>query len=695
MTKRALQPTDMFALRSVGHAQVCPQGKLIAYVVKRTDEEEDKTFTDLHLYNTETKCHRRLTNSGKDHSPYFCPQSKRLAFISTRSGQNQIWILPLDGGEAWHLPTDQNVSGPLLWTPDGHNIIYTAQVFSKEPHWQPYPGAPNYDKERLIKLAQETNGKTDNKQEDKKRNKVKVIVDFKYRRDGVGYFGHVKHHVFITPVPHHPPDDGLISRAIQITEGDYNHYAPALSPQGDYVIVSARRTPTADLDGKQDLWLFSIDGKVKHLLYNALGNTGQSLWSPCGNYVAFTGDDNAYGLSTTTHLSLLPIREAMTSLKSEEHIKPLSHQHALPLTSSMDRPVGAYGGTDLRFSGTSYMFWHHQELYFLMSDAGIAGIYKANLKGDVTPVNNQERSITSLHGVGGLMVYSASNPTCPEELYFYNGQEHLLTQLNTTFIKGIRVGQCEHTPYTSDDGQQVDGWIVYPSIYDSNKRYPLALLIHGGPHGAYGPSFMFMAQLLCSQGYLVLYTNPRGSETYGQRFAACIDKNWGDRDYADVMAGVDMVIGRGLVDETKMFAFGWSYGGYLSCWISTQTSRFKALCAGASVTNLLSDYGTSDITLSDEWEYGGQPWRDEVHLLAHSPLKHVEKVASPLLLLHGENDLRCPISQSEEFYIALKRLGKEAVMVRYPDEFHGPKRPVHILDRYERILAWFNYHRDN
>ena len=219
-------------------------------------------------------------------------------------------------------------------------------------------------------------------------------------------------------------------------------------------------------------------------------------------------------------------------------------------------------------------------------------------------------------------------------------------------------------------------------------------MIHGGPHGWYGPQFMPQAQQFAGRGYVVLLTNPRGSESYGQEFSCIIDKNWGDRDYADVMSGVAYVLDRGIVDKDNMFVYGWSYGGYLTCWVVTQTGRFKAACAGASVTNLLSDYGTSDITLADEWEYGGQPWRDSEHLLKHSPLSYAEDVTTPILLMHGENDMRVPIGQTEEFYVALKRMGKPAVMVRYPGEFHGPRRPLHRVDLAERLLAWFDYHKN-
>ena len=202
------------------------------------------------------------------------------------------------------------------------------------------------------------------------------------------------------------------------------------------------------------------------------------------------------------------------------------------------------------------------------------------------------------------------------------------------------------------------------------------------------------AQIFAAQGYVVLYTNPRGSTTYGQDFTCAIDKNWGVVDYLDIMRGVDEVIDRDLADPERLFVHGWSFGGYMTCWLVTQTNRFRAACGGAIVANMLSGYGTSDIIWSDEYEYGGQPWKDYVHLIERSPIGHVHKVETPIMLLHGEDDLRCPIGQSEEFYASLRRLGKDAVMIRYPGEYHGLRRPLHRVDRYERLLAWFNHYQE-
>ncbi|MGE5654072.1 MAG: alpha/beta hydrolase family protein, partial [Bacillota bacterium] len=375
---------------------------------------------------------------------------------------------------------------------------------------------------------------------------------------------------------------------------------------------------------------------------------------------------------------------------------PYTMVDAINVTRPFDRPVGCYAGAELRLSAGTSMFWQDERLYFLMSDRGASGVYLSDAHGYVMPVvADLNRSISSLHGGHDKLLYTASTPDQPEELYIRCGEtEKALVRLNDALMAEVELGRWEKITYPSDDGQPVDGWILYPVGYEAGKQYPLALIIHGGPHGAYGPSFMFNAHLFASNGYAVLYTNPRGSQTYGQHFACCIDKNWGDRDYADIMAGVDAVLAEGLADPARLFVYGWSYGGYMTSWIVTQTKRFKAACAGAPVVDMNSDYGTADITWSNEHEYGGRPWVEAEHLLKHSPLSYAGQVETPLLLLHGEGDLRCPIIQSEEFYMALKRQGKTVYMVRYPGEYHGPRRHLHRLDRYQRILAWFDHYNN-
>ncbi len=694
MEKRALHPEDLYRLKTVGEADVSPDGQYVVYVVKTVDEEQDQESTDLYLLDLESRGSKRLTGSGKDHTPRFSPDGKRVAFVSSRSGKAQIWVLSLAGGEAWRLPTEESVSGAPCWFPDGRQIAYQANVFPHAADWIPYPGAPEGDGARLAALAQQTSDQVT--KEGKKQNLVKVITRLRYRGDGVGYYGQQRRHVFVAPVPVEASFAELIPAGKQVTDGDYDFGAPTVSPDGRYLVSSVRQTSTADYELCGDLWLFELASGQSHQLYQGPGPVSQPLWSPAGEIISFVGHDNAHNVSTTNDLWLLPVGNWLQQIERGEQPEPLTCDVARNVTKQLDRAVGAHAGSELRHGGAT-AFWAGERLFFVLSDQGAGGIYSVDVHGQLLSVlRDPNQSVTSIAGNGRVLVYVSSQPDRPEELFLWQQDEgQPLTQVNAEFLQGISLGRWERIGYQSSDGQAIDGWVIYPVDYQVGQRYPLLLLVHGGPHGAYGPAFMFAGQIFAGQGYLVLFTNPRGSTTYGQDFTRAIDKNWGVVDYADINAGVDHVIARGLADPAQLFIHGWSFGGYMTCWMISQTDRFRAACGGASVTNLLSDYGTTDILWADEWEYGGQPWQDYVHLLQHSPLGHAPGVQTPILLLHGESDLRVPVSQSEEFYIALRRLGKTAVMVRYPGEYHGLRRPLHRVDRYRRLLAWFEHYRRN
>ncbi|WP_280770850.1 S9 family peptidase [Salipaludibacillus daqingensis] len=683
--KRKMEVEDFVRIKSIASPSIAPRGNKVAYVVSRVDKEKDKSQSNLYLYDYNLGKTKQLTFSGEDSAPSFSPDGKKIAFISSRTEKSQIWILSLEGGEAWCLKTKEAVSPPLHWTPHCNEIVYCSEVFSHEKdQWTPYQGAPENDGKRLKELADNVHKEKNKEDEkDKKENKVKVITRFSYRFDRHGYYGDRRNHVFITPVMEEPELDRK-PQGKQLSKKDYDYTDPILSPDGKYVVCSSRHSERADLEDKSDLWLIEVDTGKEHLLYDAPGPTSSPNWSPCGKYLCFSGHDQRVGASTSTDLWLLNVSLFLSQIQNNQETTPLLPSDASNITRRFDRPIAGSGG------------WQKDKFIFLVADKGANNVYEVDpLSLFAQPVLKIEnRSLSTLAVDDDLLVYTFTTPTKSQELYLWDGEEKQITNINNDFLKETLICDSEKIIYESNDGKAIDGWVVYPQKFDKTKQYPLILLIHGGPHAAYGPTFMFDAQLFANEGYIVLYTNPRGSETYGQDFASCIDKKWGDLDYKDVMAGVDTLVEKGFIDTSKMFVHGWSYGGYMSCWISTQTDRFKAICAGASVTNLLSGYGTSDITLADEYEYGGTPWKDSSHLINHSPLGHVDKVNTPMMLMHGENDLRVAIAQTEEFFVALKRIEKEAIMIRYPDEFHGLSRPSHQLDRFERLVSWFNYHRD-
>jgi dipeptidyl aminopeptidase/acylaminoacyl peptidase len=272
-----------------------------------------------------------------------------------------------------------------------------------------------------------------------------------------------------------------------------------------------------------------------------------------------------------------------------------------------------------------------------------------------------------------------------------------ITTLNSALLSGRYIAEPERVEFAGADGWTIEGWLLKPRDFDPAKRWPLVLEIHGGPHGAYGHAFFHEFQVLAGRGYAVLYLNPRGSHAYGDAFVRACVGDWGGKDYLDLMAGVDHALGLGWVDRDRLYVTGGSYGGFMTNWIVGHTDRFKAAAAQRSISNNISAFGTSDIGWHFwQFEMGdATPWRDEHKLVERSPLTYVEQVKTPLLILHAEKDYRCPIEQAEQFFVALKLLGKEAVFVRYQDDSHELTRggkPRNRIDHARRIADWFDGH---
>jgi acylaminoacyl-peptidase len=373
----------------------------------------------------------------------------------------------------------------------------------------------------------------------------------------------------------------------------------------------------------------------------------------------------------------------------------------------MDRPVGNFVSCDMSYIGEDVPFaWiDDNSLFLLVCDKGATGLYEAifnqdSEKYEVTSLwSDPLKNALALRVGGGRTILQIGSSSKTDSLCLLNCDENGWS-LSTLFesnlwLDEIDLGNCERFVCKGDEGWDIDGWLIYPSGYERGKRYPTVLFIHGGPHGVYGSSFMFQCQIFASSGYAVVYANPRGSQSYGQDFAYACVGDWGGSDFKDIMAAVDHVVDMGIADPNRLFVTGWSYGGFMTSWTVTQTDRFRAAIAGAIISDRYSMYGTTDIPLFMEHHCAGLPWDIRDKYFERSAIAYVENVKTPIMFIHGEGDLRCPISQSEEFYLSLKRLHKTAVMVRYPGEFHGFTKPSHKFDRFERMLAWFDYYAEN
>lgn len=708
-----LKPEDLYKFRNVGDAQVSPDGSKVLFTVSQADKKSDKNLTNIWVFDVSSKEGTRLTSSGKDRFSRWSPDGKRIAFVSERSGKAQVWIMEVGGGEPWHLQTEQAVKGAPVWSPDGKFIAFTSRAFVKNDDWVPYPGAPEWDKKRAESQAEKAlagKSKRYEKHEDNEKRSVsdvKVITRLKYRFDGIGYLGDLTTHVFIVAVPGLPPESGEVKGAVRrLTKGDYDHEELAYSPDGKYLLVAALRRQDADYLQKQDLWLVeAATGKTVWLM-DGVGPCRGAAWAPNGERIAFVGHDNSHRGSTTEALWVLEVGEFIKELETREVIsgpKPLSMKDAVNLTGEFDRPLGNRVSSDMRYDASVRPFlWECQSIItFLACDKGATGVFQVSLDKPGPEIkaiwHDPGQNVAAISKTGGTFVLQKGSPTEPDNLYLFDGTREsgeqlcVMTDFNG-WLGQISLGRCEKFTYKGDKDWDIDGWMLYPPGYQEGERRPTVLFIHGGPHGVYGAAFRFEHQVFASKGYAVLYTNPRGSQSYGQEFACACVRDWGGSDFKDIMAGVDYAVSLGVADPSKLFVTGWSYGGYMTSWTVTQTSRFKAAIAGAIVSNRYSMWGTSDIPFFGENHWGGLPWEAHEEYFERAPISFVTRVETPVMFIHGEGDLRCPVSQSEEFYLSLRRLGKTAVLVRYPDQFHVFSRPYHKFDRYERMLSWFDYY---
>ncbi len=702
-----LKPEDLMRFKSPGDAQLSPDGSLVAYSLSVPDKKSDKALTSLWMVSSKGGNPKKLTQSGKDRHLRWSNDGKRIAFISDRSGKSQIWVMDVDGGEGWHLPTEQAVRS-IAWSPDGRSIAFTSKEFAKADDWIPYPGAPEKDRERALSQARQAleGPKPGNStsEDPPKVSDIKVITRFKYRADGVGYLGDLRNHVFLVPVPYEPPETDEVQKARRITNGDFDHDSLAWSPDGKYLVFVALRREDADYFQKHDLWLVDVESGRLVRVYSGDGPANNPSFSPDGAKIAFAGHDGSCGGSTLPGLWAIDVKKFLEDLEGQpchQSPAPLSQRDARCLTKKLDRPLGAGSGSDVRYGSAPPFKWENDDtLLFLIARGGAGSLYRARVAQGGSQAEPAEiwgedaRNLVAFDYGAGRFVFQVGSPNETEDLFSFIEGDTSLTRLthSNKWLDDFSLGRTERIAFKGAQGWDIEGFLTYPVDYQASHKYPLVLSIHGGPAGAYGPNFIHQWQTLAAKGFAVLGINPRGSTSYSQEFTKAVVGDWGGQDYLDLMAGVDEVIARGIADPHNLFVTGWSYGGYMTSWAVTQTDRFKAAVGGAIISNRYSMYSTEDIVLTGEHHFDGNPWDNGDKLLSRSAISYVKNVTTPFMVLHGEMDVRCPTSQGEEFYTALKRLGKEAVFVRYPGEYHGLARLTHKIDRVERIVAWFEHY---
>ncbi len=645
-------PEDLYRFRWIDHVRLSPDGERVAYQLGWADAEARQNRSRVVVRRLlEPEPVDATAGPRRDHSPEWSPDGRRVAFVSRRGPVDQLFVLdmtrPGDARQLTALP--EGASSPA-WSRDGSQIAFIGTVLGDPDSIVDDPRPPeSRDQLRRAPVA-------------------RIARRLDYKHDGQGFVDGRYHHLFVVPA-----DGGDVT---QLTSGAWDVAGFDWSPDGTKLVVAGNSEPNADLQRALNLYVVDLTGKRSKLVGGFY--LASPKWSPRGDMIAFIAPN---GLDA--------------GLLERLWIVPSGGGDQRCLSIGLDQAVSDSIITDMRAGHATRMVWSADgdRIYFPTSGPGASSVYSCDLEGDVRPEVSGQRRIYDFDVASGVIAFCASDTTNPGELHmFTQGAEARVTDLNP-WLRDRYVAQPERESFTAPDGWVVEGWMLKPVDFDPNRTYPLVLEIHGGPHGQYGWAFMHEFQILAGMGYLVLYLNPRGSDGYGEHFRRQVVRDWGGKDYIDLMTALDRAIERsGSVDVSRMGVGGGSYGGYMTNWVIGQTNRFSAAVAMRPISNLVSEYAQHDIVLWGALELGPPPYPDLDELWRRSPIRYVQNMQTPLLLSCGEMDLRCAISQSEELFGAMRVLGKTVEMVRFPEESHDLSRngrPDRRVERLARIAGWF------
>jgi dipeptidyl aminopeptidase/acylaminoacyl peptidase len=658
--RRSMTAEDIYQLRFVSDPQISPDGTQVAYVAAWVDPDDRTRYrSQLMLASFDGSRPPRLLTNGnhRDLAPRWSPDNCTLAFVSNRDKDTpQLFVLSLDGGEPRQLTSLKRGAGTPVWAPDGQRIAFAARVDIPE-------------------IASQE-GQSDEKG---RPPRVKIITRVHHKADGEGLLEAVRTHLFVLNVDEAKPR--------QITDGDWDDADATWSPDSSLVAFTSNRERDRDLSMLNDVWIVPSAGGRARRLTRHRGQAATPTFSPDGTRVAYLGHERGWTYGANTELLLVPVEGGDSVSLSEGTDEELGNA---ALSDARD----PFAAAPPRFSADG------QSVLALVSRGGDVLVERFAVSGG-TPqaVFGREASEVAAFSVsrdGQRLAAIVSDPTHPYEVVaFENGQERALSSENKALLDGLELAPAEPLHFTSTDGTTVHGWIVKPIGFKKGKKWPLVLEVHGGPETMYGNSFMHEFQLLAARGYAVLYTNPRGSKGYGEAFTSRIFADWGNQDAADCLAAVEHASKWKWVDTSRLGVTGGSYGGFMTTWLIGHTQRFKAAVSQRGCYNFASFYGTSDIgPWFGDYILGGPVYERFALYAERSPLTYAPQMRTPLLLIHSESDLRCPIEQAEQLFVQLRRIGKTTVdMIRFPEESHNLSRsgrPDRRVERLQRIVGWFD-----
>jgi acylaminoacyl-peptidase len=657
--KTPLRLEDVFQLEYAADPQIAPDGKRVVYARHFLDVRKDRERSNLWIIDADGGNHQALTTGNhSDHSPRWSRDGKRLVYVSDRDGSPQVYCLWVDTGRTARLTKLTAAPAGPDWSPDGKHIAFLMHVPRKEKPFIDLPGKPAGAEWAAP---------------------PRVIRTVLYRFDGRGYLKEGHTHAFVVPATGGTPRQ-LTRAPLDLGPGIATG-GLAWTPDSKSLLVSAMRQPDGEHEPlNSEIYRISLADGTCTALTARVGPDHSPAVSPDGTRVAYLGFDDRRQSYQRTRLYLM--------IADGKEARPL----APGFDRSMRSPVWARDG---------------KRIFFLFDEEGDTKVGAVTLAGKVstlvrhvggTTLGRPYASGSFSAADDGTLAYTLTDPGHPADVAVVRPGEkpRRLTDLNAGLFAQRRLGAVEEVRYRSaHDGQAIHGWVVKPPHFDPGKKYPLILEIHGGPFANYGPRFSVEMQLYAAAGYVVFYANPRGSTSYGEKFASLIHHAYPGHDYDDLMSGVDAVLAKGYVDRDNLFVTGGSGGGVLTAWIVGKTHRFRAAVSAKPVINWYSFVLTADMyPFFTRYWFPGPPWRHAEHYLKRSPLALVGNVKTPTMLLVGEEDHRTPISEAEQFYQALKLRKVDAVLVRVPGASHNiGARPSQMMAKVACVLKWFETHR--
>ncbi|WP_462411474.1 S9 family peptidase [Neobacillus sp. Marseille-QA0830] len=648
MEKRRLVPEDLYQYTWISDAVVNAQGT-IAFVERRIDKTKNNYSTTIGFLSVDGGEISKLSDGGKDFLPAWSPDGKELAFLREVDGVKQIFVVKEDGSHAIQLTHFKYGIGSYKWSPKGDLFLFTSKIREEE--------SPKSDKGN-------------------------VYQDLPFKSEGTGLKDNRYHHLFLF--------NRKNQQVTQLTSGRYDVSNPRWSPEGERIVFllnNVKESTGSEKKGNtNDIHSINLATKQIEKRTDSGLLIHQFNFSSDGNSYYLIANNQEFGSGTQNQLYVV----------SSDDPTPKSLSSSFP-----NLQIGNYALSDMKFAGgyPAPIENSRGDWTVLGTKHGSVNIYGFSQDGTCSPITEGDKDVYhyTLTEDGRYILFLAVTSDCPGELYkrdLLSGEEIKLTNYHDELLHSLHPAKIEEFWFNSFDDTKIQGWIMGPTQVVETDKTPLIIQIHGGPHAMYTGTFNHEFQVLVSKGYSVMFLNPRGSFGYGQEFATACRGDICGGDYQDIICGLEYVLNHySFIDPKRLGVAGGSYGGLMTNWIVSHSNRFKAAITQRCISNWLSFYGMSDIGASyTEAMVGGNPWDDTTLLWEKSPLAHVRDIETPLLIIHGEEDLRCPVEQGDQLYTALKKRNRETKLVRFPKSNHSlakngkPSYRVHLL---EEVVSWF------